>query len=101
MIGRVWRELALTWFDATNREIGDRLNPDFLRKLWWTIAFGTEEEIEGTRDKHERQSAECWRICMTDSPARIDPDVYNDWMFPARYNAAFAALCALALEDFR
>lgn len=95
---RVWRDLAIEWFDAMNREVGFKFDREFLADVHRLLNFGTEDELDSIRKY-------CARICrhieeVVNAP-KDERTIGGDWEFHLRCDTFFLALYELALEDFR
>lgn len=95
---RVWRDLAIGWFDAMNREIGRHFARSFLDELHRAFNVGTEEELLDLRFKCDMRRHRVDEIVRTPEEDRL---IGGAWEFHLRCETFFVALCDLALDDFR
>lgn len=90
-----WREVALGWFDAFDREFGAKhFQFEFLYALRRGLEEGDELDLVVLQRKHKKTHSEYLRIARTS-------EIEDGWAFAARYEGFFVALCELALEDFK
>lgn len=92
-MNRTWRTVAIGWFDAMNQEIGNRFDRAFLHALHRTLNVGDVVELRIAKSRHEK-IAETILRCR-------EASFGENWEFQLRCETLFAALCDLALEDFR
>lgn len=97
-MSRVWRDLAIEWFDAIVSEIGRHFLRSYLDKLHRVLNIGTQEEILEFRYSNLRR---VWKIREMLAMPEEDRVMQGDLEFHLRCETAFVALCDLALEDFR
>jgi hypothetical protein len=98
MKSRVWRTLAIGWFDAMNLEIGRYFTRSFLDELHRVLNTGTKEELLNLRFECDIRRRRVDEIVRTPEEVRL---VGGPWEFHLLYETLFVALCDLALEDFR
>ena len=95
---RVWRDLAIGWFDAMNREIGRHFARSFLDELHRAFNVGTEEELLDLRFECDMRRRRVDEIVRTPKEDRL---IGGAWEFHLLCETFFVAICDLALEDFR
>lgn len=95
---RVWRDLAIVWFDTMNREVGSKFDREFLADMHRLLNLGTERELDSIR-RHCAKT--CRQIEEVVNTPKNERTVGGDWEFHLRCNTFFLALYDLALEDFR
>lgn len=98
MKSRVWRTLAIGWFDAMNREIGRYFTRSFLDELYRALNIGTEEELLDLCSKCDTRRRRVDEIVRTLGKGHL---FGGPWEFHLLCETFFVALCDLALEDFR
>lgn len=89
MNDRVWRDLALTWFDAMDREVGAHFSREFANDVREILATGSGFALFSIR-------AYCEKSCEGIKRSRDD-----DREFWLRCETLMVAIYNLALEDFR
>ena len=94
---RVWRTLAIEWFDAMNREVGSKFDREFLADVHRLLNFGTERELDSIRRYNARVCQKLVELAGTPKDKRR----IDDLEFYIRWNTFLLALYELALEDFR
>lgn len=94
---RVWRDLAIGWFDAMNREVGSKFDREFLADMHRILNLGTERELDSIRRYNARV---CQKIVEAAGTPK-DKRSIDELEFYIRWNTFFLALYDLALEDFR
>ena len=97
MIGRVWRDLAIEWFDVMVEELDRYFACSFLHELHRAINTGTEAELVDLRHRLELQRIQSERFARMSKDKRPYP---HDWDGQWKNQTMFVALCDLALEDF-
>jgi hypothetical protein len=97
-MNRVWRTLAIEWFDEMVLSIGMHFSRTFLNELHSTLNLGTEKELLDLRSSCELQRKRVDEIVKTPEE---DRPFGGTWEFHLLCETVFVALCDLALEDFR
>lgn len=95
---RIWRTLAIEWFDAMVRGIGQHFTRSFLDKVHRVLNIGTEEDLHDLRYACELQRKRIDEIVQTPEDKRL---FGGAWEFHLLCETFFVALLDLALEDFR
>ena len=95
---RVWRDLAIEWFDAMNRLLGSKFDREFLADVHRLLNLGTEDELDSILRYNARVCQKFAEIVDTPKDKRR---FGGDWEFHLRCETFFLALYELALEDFR